>query len=55
MENRFEALADQLMVGAYDLHLHSLPSVFERSRKPKAPELPQFLTTVRLTFTPSRE
>ena len=30
MENRFEALADQLMVGAYDLHLHSLPSVFAR-------------------------
>ncbi len=30
MDNRFEAVTDRLMVGAYDLHLHSLPSVFAR-------------------------
>ena len=28
MRKKLEELADELLVGAYDLHIHSLPSVF---------------------------
>lgn len=30
MRKKLEELADELLVGAYDLHIHSLPSVFPR-------------------------